>query len=113
MSCAVCICTHHAAIHDTSGEGIGACQYRGGCECKEYKDLDQAAWAKKRKLSLECGTEAEELSREEGREMFDRASRDALGISGTEFLGRWDAGGFDDTGDPAVTRVAMLIPFAR
>jgi hypothetical protein len=55
VSCAVCTCTHHAAIHDTSGDGIGACQYHGGCECKEYRNLDQTAWA--RKLAPVSGAE--------------------------------------------------------
>ena len=55
----------------------------------------------------------EELSREDGREMFGRAARGTLGISGEEFLARWDAGDYADADDPAVTPVAMLIPFAR
>jgi hypothetical protein len=36
-----------------------------------------------------------------------------LNISGDEFLSRWDAGEYEDAEDPSVTRVAMLIPFAR
>jgi transcriptional regulator with XRE-family HTH domain len=54
-----------------------------------------------------------EVSREDGREMLDRAAREALGISGDEFLSKWDAGDYADADDQAVTRVAMLIPFAR
>jgi hypothetical protein len=54
-----------------------------------------------------------EVSRGEGREMLDRAAREALNISADEFLAKWDAGDYDDADDPAVTRVAMLIPFAR
>jgi hypothetical protein len=57
--------------------------------------------------------EVVEVSREEGREMLDRAAREALNISGDEFLSKWDAGDYADADDPAVTRVAMLIPFAR
>jgi len=34
-------------------------------------------------------------------------------MSGDKFLAKWDAGDYDDADDPAVTRVAMLIPFAR
>ena len=54
-----------------------------------------------------------EVTREEGREMLDRAAREALNISAGEFLAKWDAGDYENADDPAVTRVAMLIPFAR
>lgn len=57
--------------------------------------------------------EVVELSRQEGRAMLDQAARDTLGISADEFLSKWDAGEYEDSDDPAVTRVAMLIPFAR
>lgn len=54
-----------------------------------------------------------EATREEGRAMLDRAAREALNISGDEFLTKWDEGDYEETDDPSVTRVAMLIPFAR
>jgi hypothetical protein len=54
-----------------------------------------------------------EATPEEGRAMLDRAAREVLNMSGEEFLARWDAGDFEDPEDPAITRVAMLIPFAR
>jgi len=54
-----------------------------------------------------------EVDREEGREILDRAAREALNLSADEFLAKWDAGDYEDADDPAVTRVAMLIPFAR
>jgi hypothetical protein len=54
-----------------------------------------------------------EATREEGRAILDRAAREALNISGDEFLNRWDDGQYEDADDPVVTRVAMLIPFAR
>lgn len=57
--------------------------------------------------------EVVELSRQEGKAMLDRAARQDLGISADEFLAKWDAGEYEDADDPAVTRVAMLIPFAR
>ena len=57
--------------------------------------------------------EVVEATRDEGKAMLDRAAREALNMSGEEFLARWDAGEYDDSHDPAVTRVAMLIPFAR
>lgn len=59
-----------------------------------------------------------ELSEEEGRELFDRAVRHHLGISGEEFMRRWDAGYYDDPDDrtknpPEVMELGMLMDFAR
>lgn len=54
-----------------------------------------------------------EATEEEGRALFDRAAKDGLGISGEEFLTRYDNGDFNDSDDPAVAGVVMLIPFAR
>lgn len=53
----------------------------------------------------------------EGRDLFDYQARKQLGISGSEFLARWDAGEYRRGGDAVearkVERLAMLIPFAR
>ena len=57
--------------------------------------------------------EVVEASPEEGKAMLDRAAREVLNISGEDFLAKWDAGEYKDSDDPAITRVAMLIPFAR
>ncbi len=59
-----------------------------------------------------------EINKEEGREIFDRSARRYLGISGEEFLRRWDAGFYDDPDDrtknpPEVMEVASLLPLAR
>lgn len=54
-----------------------------------------------------------ELSREEGAALFDGRVRRWLGMSGTEFLERWDAGEFLGSDNPAVMAIATLIPFAR
>lgn len=54
----------------------------------------------------------EEVSVEEGRELFDEAARFHTGLSGPEFLEKWDAGELDRN-DPNVVHVAMLIPFVR
>lgn len=59
-----------------------------------------------------------EISEQEARELFDRNARHYLGISGEEFLRRWDAGFYDDPDDrskhgPEVMEVAMLIPLIR
>ena len=58
--------------------------------------------------------EVEELSAKQGAAPFDKAARRLLGISGDEFLLRWDRGDYaDERESMAVTKVAMLIPFAR
>jgi hypothetical protein len=57
-----------------------------------------------------------ELSTEEGRALLDRSARRELGISGEEFLARWDAGEYEADGDGGYLTAgatAMLIPFAR
>jgi hypothetical protein len=57
------------------------------------------------------------LDDDEGRAFFDAQAQAQLGISGDEFLRRWDAGEFaalvDDPEHPALRRLAALIPFAR
>ena len=58
------------------------------------------------------------LSREESRELFNRQAELYLGISGDEFIRRWDDGEYDDPDDrsknpPGVMRLAMLLPFIR
>jgi hypothetical protein len=57
------------------------------------------------------------LDAAEGRAFFDQQAHAQLGISGDEFLRRWDAGELAaqiDTPEwPAIRRLAALIPFAR
>jgi hypothetical protein len=54
---------------------------------------------------------------EEGRALFDYQAHKLMGISGEEFLRRWDAGEYreiaDAPGHRHIMRLAMLIPFAR
>lgn len=59
--------------------------------------------------------EARELTREEGRALLDEHAREFLGISGAEFMRRWDAGEIDLTGPDhdEVLGVSLLLPFAR
>lgn len=65
-------------------------------------------------IRLDHNSDVHEVSREEGRALFDKTARKLLGISGDEFLARWDRGDFDREPEAeAVARVAMLIPFAR
>jgi hypothetical protein len=54
------------------------------------------------------------LTPEEAWDLFDRAARSDLHMSGEEFLRRWDAGAFRaDPDRPGVMDVAMLIPLVR
>lgn len=57
------------------------------------------------------------VGRTAGQKMLDRQARKLLGISGDEFLRRWDSGEYraiaDDPDHPEIRRLAMLIPFAR
>jgi hypothetical protein len=58
--------------------------------------------------------EVQELSAEDGAALFDKTVRKLLGISGEEALARWDRGDYENEEERmAVTKVAMLIPFAR
>jgi len=54
---------------------------------------------------------------EETRQAFDAQARQFMGMSGEEFIRRWDAGEFaaiaDDAEHPEIMRLAMLIPFGR
>lgn len=53
-----------------------------------------------------------EVSREEGLAMLDRRARRRLGISGAEFLRRWESGVYAaDPDQPGVIDVALLLPF--
>jgi hypothetical protein len=54
-----------------------------------------------------------ELSAEEGRQLFDQRARQFLGMSGEEFVRRYDAGELDPDADDDVCRMAMLLPFWR
>jgi hypothetical protein len=42
-----------------------------------------------------CGSEIVELSQQEAEEAFDAVARREMGISGEEFLRRWDAGDYE------------------
>jgi hypothetical protein len=57
-----------------------------------------------------------ETTLEEGREIFDQQARLRLGMSGEEFLRRWNAGEYEhtaDLGEPGVMDVVMLLPLVQ
>jgi hypothetical protein len=57
------------------------------------------------------------VTRAEGIALFDHWARRELGISGDEFLRRWDEGEYwpvpDTVEGRKIGRLAMMIPFAR
>ncbi len=53
------------------------------------------------------------LTPEEGRKLLDRQARRYLGISGKEFVRKWEAKEFDEPDRPEIMQVAFLLPFGR
>ncbi len=68
-----------------------------------------------RRLRLRAGSGV--LSHEDGQRLFDHQARRTLGISGGEFLRRWDDGVYRVTSDSEEGRkarsLALLLRFAR
>jgi hypothetical protein len=62
-------------------------------------------------------THAQVLNTVERWAFFDEQARALMGMSGDEFLRRWDAGEFeacaDDPEHPEIMHLALLIPFGR
>ena len=54
-----------------------------------------------------------EVSPEEGWQIFDTQARKYLGMSGEEFLRKWDANEIEDPDRSDVLAVAFLIPYFR
>lgn len=69
------------------------------------------------KLVAAPGKEKTILSADEAHAFFDQKAEALLGISGQEFLRRWDAGEYQNLPESPETRdimfLAMLIPFGR
>ena len=60
-------------------------------------------------------TEVNELDSTAGAALFDRIAQTYMGISGAEFIERWNAGEFDGTDwddVPGLAEVATALPFA-
>ena len=54
------------------------------------------------------------LTEEEGRALFDEEARRLLGISGEEFVRRYDAGYYDDNPDtPEIIQLHLMLPMFR
>ncbi len=55
-----------------------------------------------------------ELTDEQSWDLFDRAARHYLDVSGEEFLERWESRYYEaPDAEPGVMSVVMLLPFAR
>ncbi len=57
--------------------------------------------------------EVREMTQEDGLAMLDKIARQYLGMSGAEFMRRWDAGEFTGDDRYEVTLVSMLLPFTK
>lgn len=63
-----------------------------------------------------CEANVIELDEADGTALFDRIAHREMGISGDEFLKRWDAGEWDDAdydSVPGLIEVRNALPFAR
>jgi len=91
----------------------------GGYKCPCCDEPNVTRWRKRveaREVAREIAEGIVELSDDEGRAMFDAQCREHLGISGAEFLRRWDAGEYKEARDRCdydIVELSMLIPFAR
>jgi hypothetical protein len=56
------------------------------------------------------GVEIREMTEQQWFVLFDQAARRYLGISGEEFIRRWDAGEFASDERWEVAHVSMLLP---
>jgi hypothetical protein len=63
-------------------------------------------------MTTKAETEIVELDAAQGRALLDKQARKYLGMSGEDFLARWEAGELDPDDSPDVMRVAMLLPLA-
>jgi hypothetical protein len=83
-------------------------------ERAEHQDADESEGRHFDRFEIEG---VEFVTPEEARAIFDREAERTLGISGEEFLRRWDNSEYqpvpDDTEGRKVARMAMMIPFAR
>jgi len=55
----------------------------------------------------------EPIDESRGRELLDRKAQQLLGVSGDEFLTKWDRGEYRNSDHTAVMKLATLIPLAR
>jgi len=53
------------------------------------------------------------LSRKEGRKLLDRQAKHYLGMSGQEFVRKWNEKKFKNPDRPEILQLAFLIPFGR
>lgn len=64
----------------------------------------------------ECQVEIVELTSEDGQTLFDQITQREMGMSGAEFLKRWDDGEWADMNMdevPGLVEAWIALPFAR
>lgn len=54
-----------------------------------------------------------QITPDEGRRIFEQQAQQRLGITGQEFIRRWDAGEYEAVDTPEVIGLAMLLPLGR
>ena len=73
---------------------------------KQYPDYDPS-------LDNELLPPIHEVSPEEGWEILDRQARERLGMSGEEFIRKWEANEFEDPDQSDIIFLSFMIPFTR
>jgi hypothetical protein len=64
-------------------------------------------------MSAQPQTDPEVMTDEEAVALFDALARELLGISGKEFLQRFDAGEYAGRDEPGIIDLVILLPLAR
>jgi hypothetical protein len=63
-----------------------------------------------------CDVQIVQVAEEDATDMFDEVTQRAMGMAGSEFMQRWDAGeyeGVDFDQVPGLVEVWMYLPFVR
>ena len=65
-------------------------------------------------MMVEGGIEVRELDEREAKEYFDAEARALLGVTGEEFIRRWDAGEYaEDPRHSEIVQLEFMLPFVR
>ena len=73
---------------------------------KQYPDFDPT-------LDPSLLPPIREVSPEEGWELLDRQARKRLGMSGEEFVRKWEADEFEDSDQSDILLIAFMIPLTK
>lgn len=73
---------------------------------KQYPEYDPS-------LDAEFLPPIREVSPEEGMEMLDRQARKRLGMSGEEFIRKWEANEFEEPDQSDIIFLSFMIPLTK